>query len=293
MPCGRCGGEGEMAYEIPKDLRYEEKVIFNLSLMQAAWIGISALLAFVLFTKTAMPLEFKVASAMAIAAFGAGFAFFGLAAHMRTAAGYFSAQKESGFDSPQTARFLEVRHIDNDAIILDDGSLRACIEIRPINFHILSQSEQQAIISAYRDFLNSLDFPVQIVMRTCALSIEKYLMAAGKKAADANGMVLEYWNNLSAFIKKFVEEKDVKDRRFYLIIPADTSLKGTEGIAQLEVRSQLCIEKLRACRIRAKRLTSAGIVAFLSTFFQEPLHDGAQCGGMITTLFSENCKEGG
>ena len=73
------------------------------------------------------------------------------------------------------AKFLEINRIENDMVYLNNGSLKSLIHVQPINFHILSMRQKQAIIAAYKDFLNSLDFPIQIVMRTVSLNLRRLL----------------------------------------------------------------------------------------------------------------------
>ena len=74
-----------------------------------------------------------------------------------------------------TQEFLEIEDIKDDLVILKDGSCCLIIKTSAVNFGLLSQEEQDAIIFAYAAFLNSLSFPLQILIfsrKICILSDE-------------------------------------------------------------------------------------------------------------------------
>ena len=64
--------------------------------------------------------------------------------------------------SSSTEKFVNIATIRNDCVILKDGSLRAVLMVSGINFDLLSDTEQEVIINAYQNLLNSLDFSLQI-----------------------------------------------------------------------------------------------------------------------------------
>ena len=77
--------------------------------------------------------------------------------------------------APQTKRSVPIGEIRNDSLIMKDGTLRVVLMVSSINFALKSAEEQQAIISAYMQFLNSYDYPIQIVIQSRKLDINKYL----------------------------------------------------------------------------------------------------------------------
>ena len=80
--------------------------------------------------------------------------------------------------------------------------------------------EQKAVIHAYKDFLNSLDFPIQIVMRTTNLNIDDYLYELRKSALEQKNPEIEkQFESFKNFVHEFIKENDVKNRLFYVIIP--------------------------------------------------------------------------
>ena len=74
-----------------------------------------------------------------------------------------------------TQSYLDIAEIRNDVVILKDGTLRAVVLVSSINFNLKSEDEQQAIIGSYTSFLNSFDYPLQIVIQSRRLKIDKYV----------------------------------------------------------------------------------------------------------------------
>ncbi len=273
-----------MGYEIPKNLKYEEKILFNLSLWQAGWLGIFGLFAAMIFLKTALSFEIKSAIAIILALAGAGFAFFDLKEHVASAGNFILKPREIGYLDGAMQKFTEVKKIGDDAIYLGNGTVKAIIQVHPINFHILSQQQQKAIISAYRDFLNSLDFPIQIVMRTVNLSLDDYLERLGEsvnmqKSTKIQAQFIEF----REFMRGYIEQNAVKNRLFYMVIPADSKI-SQEALRELEIREKLCREKLRICALVTKRLGTNELVSMLSGYFEGFVETGNEYISMLTLL---------
>lgn len=256
-----------MSYEIPKNLKYSEKIIFNLSLVQAGWIGLFGLLATGIFTKTPLPFEIKVASVIVLGLLGAGFAFFDLRKHLATLIGFLLKPRRLGYLDKRMAGFLDVKKIESDSIYLKKGSIKAVVQVQPINFHILSKKQKEAIINAYRDFLNSLDFPIQIVMRTVNLNLDDYLQQLELRVrTQKKEQLLAQFNEFQEFMRDYIEKNAVKNRLFYIIIPFEKSGKNAQS--QLDIRVKLCQEKLKSCNLVTKRLNTNELISLLSSYFE-------------------------
>ena len=76
---------------------------------------------------------------------------------------------------PSTVRFLDIAEIRDDTVVLKDGTLRAVVLVSSINFALKSEDEQEAIISAYVSFLNSLEHPIEVVIQSRKLNIDAYM----------------------------------------------------------------------------------------------------------------------
>ena len=80
---------------------------------------------------------------------------------------------------PATQKFLDIAEIKDDTVILKDGTLRSVLLISSINFSLKSADEQEAIIQSYMSFLNSIDFPLQVVVQSRKMNIEAYMESLG------------------------------------------------------------------------------------------------------------------
>ena len=273
-----------MSYEIPKNLKYEEKIIFNLSLQQAIWLGLFIAPAALLLLKSPLAIEINASIAIALAILGFGFAFLNFKEYTIILYKYFSQPRQLGYLSKKMANFIEVKEIREDSIFLSNGSTKAIIQINPINFHILSKKHQEAIISAYKDFLNSLDFPIQVVMRTVNLSLDDYLRNLELKVKKSrNEFLKKQFIDFQDFVLGYIENNSVKNRLFYIIIPSNEK-KLEHVLSQLEIRTSLCQEKLKACNLTTKRLNTQELVTMLSSYFEGFIENGTEYQSLISIL---------
>jgi type IV secretory pathway VirB4 component len=124
--------------------------------------------------------------------------------------------------STSTQMYLRIAEIHDDVVVLKNGGLRAVLEVEPINANLKSEDEQNALTYAYQNFLNSLEFPVQIVVRSKKLDISTYLgklRQAGK--TQTNELLKNQITEYSEYIRRLVEFTDIMEKHFYLIIPFD------------------------------------------------------------------------
>ncbi len=139
-------------------------------------------------------------------------------------------QKNSAASTQTHVRFGEIR---DNVLILKNGGLRADLKTSSINFNLKSETEQNAIIHAYQGFLNSLEFPVQIVIRSKKLDIDKYLeqvQALGDK--QENKLLQEQTYEYTQYIKKLVEYADIMEKKFYVVVPYDPGQTSTPSMFQ-------------------------------------------------------------
>lgn len=119
-----------------------------------------------------------------------------------------------------TQGFLEITEIKEDVVVLKNGSLRAVLGISSINFDLKSTSEQEAIISQYQNFLNSVDFPIQIVITSRKLNIENYLgFLTEKEKHQSNELLRLQISEYKNFIRNLVSASNIMDKNFYIIVP--------------------------------------------------------------------------
>ena len=127
---------------------------------------------------------------------------------------------DGGKRGPSTLRFVDVQEIQDGIVILRDGSLRAILAVSSLNFDLKSFEEQEAIIGQYQNFLNSLDFPVQIIVLSRRLNIEPYLkLLLRYEASQTNELLRMQIGEYARFIKSLTEVAHIMTKQFYIIIP--------------------------------------------------------------------------
>lgn len=135
-----------------------------------------------------------------------------------------SSSVKAGKSAQQTATqlHLKIAEIREDTLVLKNGGLRAILRASSINFNLKSEQEQNAIIYSYQSFLNSLEFPVQIVIRSRKLDLDKYLeklKAIGEK--QANQLLKRQTFDYIDYIQRIIEYADIMEKEFFVVVPMD------------------------------------------------------------------------
>ena len=119
-----------------------------------------------------------------------------------------------------TQEHLEVAEIRNDLVVMKDGSVALVVMVTAVNFGLLSEREQEAIIYAYAGLLNSLNFSIQIVVRSQQKDISQYVSALQvEEKKQSNPLIAAQISKYRQFIAQTVKENNVLDKKFYIVIP--------------------------------------------------------------------------
>lgn len=122
-----------------------------------------------------------------------------------------------------TQENLEIEDIKDEIVIFKDGSCCLVISTTAINFGLLSEKEQEATIYAYAALLNSLTFPVQIVIRSKRKNLDAYLALIDTEInKQTNRLLKEQMQKYRAFIEETVKKNNVLDKNFYVVLPFST-----------------------------------------------------------------------
>ncbi|MCF7831027.1 hypothetical protein K9M41_03490 [Candidatus Gracilibacteria bacterium] len=119
-----------------------------------------------------------------------------------------------------TQRYLQFAGVRDNTLILKNGGLRAVMEVSSVNFSLKSEEEQDSIIGSYQQFMNSIDFPVQILVRSRKLDIDNYLEDLRQKMRNLKNILLqEQMKDYIEYVQKLVEYSDIMEKRFFVVIP--------------------------------------------------------------------------
>ena len=122
--------------------------------------------------------------------------------------------------SAASQQFVDVAEIKDGVVVLKNGSLRAILAVSAINFDLKSFDEQDAIVAQYQNFLNSLDFPVQILTSSRKLNVDEYISFIERKEKQQSNELLKLQiAEYKHFIRQLVSVANIMDKNFYIIVP--------------------------------------------------------------------------
>lgn len=131
-------------------------------------------------------------------------------------------KKDKSNPAASTQVHLRIGEIRDNILVLKNGGLRAILKTSSINFNLKSEQEQGAIIYGYQSFLNSLEFPIQIIVRSKKLDIDNYIdqvKSLGDK--QQNKLLQEQTYEYAEYIKKLVDYADIMEKEFYVVVQYD------------------------------------------------------------------------
>jgi len=195
--------------------------------------------------------------------------------------------------SKPTQDFVPIKEIRNGVVILKDGSMRAVVMVSSINFALKSADEQQAVIMQFQNFLNSLDFSIQISIQSRELDIRPYIaMLEGRYKNEIGDLMKIQIKEYIQFIKSFVDQTSIMTKTFFVIIPFSPTLKSSasnpleqimnkgeiknkieekdrfeENRTQIEQRIGTISQGLSRCGIRSVQLGTEEIVELFYKIF--------------------------
>lgn len=147
-------------------------------------------------------------------------------------------ENEMGFNTqtitaPSTQNYIDIEEIHNGVVILKNGGMRMVLMVSAINFALKSEAEQNAIIYSFQNFLNSLSFPIQIVMQSRRLDLSSYLARLkGKNKQENNALLRLQTADYIGFVEQLLTVANIMEKKFYLVIPYQPVVIKHENILQ-------------------------------------------------------------
>ena len=197
--------------------------------------------------------------------------------------------------SKATQEFVPIREVRDGIVILKDGSMRAIVLTSSLNFSLKSDDERNAITAQFQDFLNSLDFPVQINIQSRRLDIRPYIALLEEQyKAQLNDLMKIQTREYIEFINKFTESTNIMTKSFFVVVPYDPAIVNVssssgglgflkkktseeasrakeasfeENRTQLEQRVGVVEQGLVRCGIRVIRLGTEEVVELFYKIF--------------------------
>ena len=137
-------------------------------------------------------------------------------------------------NNPNSAQSsLLISELRDSMVIMKDGSFRAVVACKSINFDLMSEEEREAIEYSYQNFLNSLTFTVQVLIRSQRVDITPYIDRLTELRRQNDNMLLgvlmdDYIN----FIDILSQEANIMDKSFFIVIPYYTTKEAEKALEQ-------------------------------------------------------------
>src|SRR3989338_9045442 len=200
---------------------------------------------------------------------------------------------------PPTQDYLDIAEIRDDSVVMKDGTLRCVLICSSINFALKSEDEQNDTIQAYVQFLNSLEWPLQIVIQSRRLNMDGYLENMQTVTRQQTNELLRVMSDeYVAYIKELVTLGDIMTKRFYVVIPYSSltdkrrgfwhRLSGIISIGKtialsretfnkykeaLDARVDFVLSGLASMSIKAVRLDTQGLIELYYNAYNPELQE--------------------
>lgn len=137
--------------------------------------------------------------------------------------------------SKATQDFVPIKEVRDGIVILKDGSFRVVLMTSSLNFALKSEDNQNAIISQFQSFLNSLDFSIQLFIESRRLDIRPYIsLLEGRYKEQSTDLMKVQTREYIEFIKNFTENSSIMTKTFFVIVPyAPAPLQAQGGVVEL------------------------------------------------------------
>lgn len=119
-----------------------------------------------------------------------------------------------------TQKHLLVADIVDDLVLTKEGGAAIVLRASALNFFLLSEKEQEAITYAYSAFLNSLSFPIQIIVHSQKKDVTKYLnYLKEEEDKQTNPLLRNLLASYQTFVSQIVKKRNVLEKEFFVVIP--------------------------------------------------------------------------
>jgi len=168
-------------------------------------------------------------------------------------------------------QFVPIADIKDDLVFLKDGSVSLVITTTAVNFGLLFEDEQISIISSFAGLLNSLSFPIQIVIHSRRLDVSTYLKTLDRALSLQSNLALKQMTaHYRQFVESIIKEKNVLDKQFYIclnvsglelgIIQKKSSDKTRKALTILIPRRDHLLRQISRLALKARQLTTVELI---------------------------------
>ncbi|MDO8497034.1 MAG: hypothetical protein Q7S61_00625 [bacterium] len=156
------------------------------------------------------------------------------------------AQKPTSPVKSTTQHFIEIEDVKDDILLTKDSSAAIVVEVGAVNFWLLSQEEQLSMIYAYSSLLNSLSFPVEILILSKRMDVSSYVEYLNSKIRTQHvELIKTRLTSYQDFIKNIVKKNTVLEKRFFFVVPFSPLELGMSGVNAKGLNKEYVISRAK------------------------------------------------
>jgi len=119
-----------------------------------------------------------------------------------------------------TKDLVQIYDIKDEIVILKNGALRSVLKVSAINFELRSEDEQIAIVQNFQNFINSVDFPIQIMVRSVQLDLSDYVRSLTEATDNMSNELLKIQaTEYAKFVGELAQLSNIMAKSFYVVVP--------------------------------------------------------------------------
>jgi hypothetical protein len=143
-----------------------------------------------------------------------------------------------------TQDHLPIEDVVNEIVLMKDGGAAMIMQVSSVNFDLLSEPEQSALVFAYGGILNSLNFPLQIVIKSTTKDVTSYLKNLNEaETKQTNSLLKERIKYYKKFVEETVKKNDVLSKSFYVVVRFSPLELGLKSAGQQTIKTILSFGK--------------------------------------------------
>ena len=165
---------------------------------------------------------------------------------------------------------IAIKGVRDGVLLLPDNQYRVVLQVSALNFELKSETEQDAIIDTYENFLNSLGTNLQILIRTREIDMDKYLEdLTDRLKGESEKIHQKQLKNYDEFIRSLITNNKILTRHFYLIIPyiADSKTEFELIKEQLNLKIDIVGKGMTRLGMHTRELSSLEILDLFYSFY--------------------------
>ncbi len=166
---------------------------------------------------------------------------------------------------------IAIDGVRDGILILPKKEHRLVLETSSINFELMSDDEQDALVDTYQSFLNSLNIDIQILVRIRELDLDKYLDGFKVRTEKEESKIYrDQAQNYTEFISSLVSSNKILTRKFYIVLPYKSEDKSADFAVikeQLNLSSDLVTKGLGRMGMQTRKLSSLEVLDLFYSFY--------------------------